>query len=230
MPFSPEGQYERSPHIEQVHHLIEEFRDQLETQDYKVNPKTDAVMALSGPSERNENGEYIVTTENTARIEYAVDVVKDVAAKRLGKEIDQLTTDDIVQHGPDLILNGEEEQLPSMKEIAERYHMPTERLRLVPCGHVGEANTRSHFLALNEIPAFDAIQHMTLVSSSYHAPRVARVALANSPTDRSFDVIGAPTDRFQYNVYRKVRGEVKRILEYADNGFFELERSDRAKT
>lgn len=220
MPFSAEGAYEQSPRMERVHQLIEEFREQLATHDYVVNPETEAVMALSGPPDLDESRNAQGTEENTARVEYAADVLKEVTAHRVGKRTDQVTAEDIQAHGPLLLLNGEIEQLPIMRELALEHDIPPANIRLIDCGHVGEANTRSHFTALNNDPSYKNLKHMSLVSSSYHAPRVARVALANSPETRNFDVVGVPTDRFQYDVYRKVRGEIRRILNYSEQGYF----------
>lgn len=215
---NPESQPERSPQQEYIHELIAEFREQLTKEGYQIPIATDGIVALSAAPSQGENEVYEKTDETSARIEYAIQAIKDVTAKRIGKTVDDVSESDIIEHGPPLFLNGEIEQLPPMKEIAISSGFPEEKIQLVDCGQVGSANTQTQFAAMEENPAYKDIKHWTLVTSSYHVPRVARTALKNLRVDRKFDVIGVPLEDFQYDVYRKVRGEVKRIINYSAKG------------
>jgi uncharacterized SAM-binding protein YcdF (DUF218 family) len=137
---------------------------------------------------------------------------------RTGKSIEDITTEDIITHGPPLILNGETEQLPMMREVALSLDFPQEKIEELDCGKRGVGNTKTQFTALDTDPRFTENKHWTFVSTGYHVPRVARTAISNIDEHREFDVIGVPLEQHSYDVYRKVRGEVKRIILYAKKG------------
>lgn len=218
MPFSPEGNYQRSERQEYIHQLIAEFRDHLTKDGYEVPVKTDGVVALSAPFEKR--GEEIIekSDENVARIEYSIQAIKDTTAKRLGKKVEEVTESDLISQGPPLILNGETEQLPMMHEVALEQDFPEEKIQLVDCGPRGVGNTKTQFTTMDQDPTNVDKKHWTFVSSSYHVPRVARTAMVNLDEKREFDVIGVPLDRIPCDVYRKIRGVVKRILTYSEKG------------
>lgn len=218
MPFTAEGNYERSPQQEYIHQLMTEFRETLTREKYSIPEATDGVVALSGPPKKNEDGVYESHDETTSRIDFAIQSIKQVVAERLHKPIDEVTNDDIIEHGPPLLLNGEPEQLPPMQAVALGLGFPEEKITLVDCGPVGTANTKTQFTAMDTDPRFAKVKHWTFISSGYHVPRVARTAAASLDKNKNFDVIGVPLERDDYDVYRKVRGEVKRIVTYADKG------------
>ncbi len=218
MPFSPEGGYERSSQQEYIHQLISEFREQLNRGAYFIPPETDGVVVLSAPPEKRDDEFFEKTDENVARVEYAVHAIRDIVAKKIQVAPEGLTDADIIAHGPPLILNGETEQLPMMREVASELGFPEEKIQLVDAGRRGVANTKTQFTTMNQDPANADSHHWTFVSSGYHVPRVARTALTNLDKKRKFDVIGVPLKQFPYDVYRKIRGEVKRIVAYSAKG------------
>ena len=221
MPFSESGQYERSELGEYRHRLIEEFRDQLTKEGYLIPAETEGIVTLSAPPIRGENGRLEKTDETIARIDFSIQAVKEVCAQRLGKRPEEVTNEDIIANGPPLILNGEDEQLPVMSEIARDLGFPAQKIELVDCGKIGEANTQTQFEVMEKNPVNAGVKHWTFVSSSYHVPRVARTALANLSDAKQFDVIGVPLEKYPYDIYRKIRGEVKRIVTYSDKGYFQ---------
>lgn len=218
MPFTPEGHYQRSERQEYIHSLINEFRDQLTKDGYAIPKETDGVVALSAPPEKREDGFLEKTEENIARIDFAIQAVKQVTAERLGKDMSEITLEDMITDGPPLIINGETEQLPMMREVAREHGFPEERILELDCGPRGIGNTKTQFTVLDADPRFAENKHWTFVSTGYHVPRVARTAATNIATERNFDVIGVPLDQHPYDVYRKVRGEVKRIVAYSAKG------------
>ncbi|HLC99825.1 MAG TPA: hypothetical protein VJC11_02585 [Patescibacteria group bacterium] len=201
-----------------IHRLIQEFRDHLAAKKYEAPTETGGVVVLSAPQELRDNEVVEKTDENVARIEYSIDLVKQITAKKAGKPLEEVTSQDIIAFGPPLILNGETEQLPMMQEVARESGFPEEKVQLLNSGDRGKSNTKTQFERINDDPRYQNTKHFIFVSTSYHIPRVTRTADKNLDQNVNFEVIGVPLDTFDYNVYRKVRGEVKRILSYSERG------------
>jgi len=205
------------------HQLIQkEFRDALTSIEYEIPTETDGVIILSA-KEFIKEGERIdyshsENAENKARIEMGIEIIKQVVAKKANKSIDKIENEDILQHAPLLILSGTTEQLPIMKQIVAELGFPMEKLELVDCGASGVGNTKTQFETINSHFAGKNIKHITFVTSDYHIPRVVRTGHKSLNSDVNFDVIPVPHGKIPYNVFKVVRGEVKRIISYADKG------------
>src|SRR3989344_4630269 len=206
------------------HELIQkEFRNIFESSEYTLPENTKAIMILSAPpNEKGENfsDEKEGSPENVARIKLAIEVYKRIAAKKLGKDIKQLTDEDLRSEIlPFIILNGETEQLPMMRKVAvDEFHFPLEKLQEMDCGRRGVANTKTQFEKFELDPHLSKLPHIALITNAYYAPRVVRTASANLSADTDFDVIGVPLKDLKFNVFRKTRGEVKKIIRYAEKG------------
>ena len=105
-----------------------------------------------------------------------------------------------------------------MKEIAIAIGIPEEKIYLVDCGKRGVGNTRTQFLETTKDEELGSARHLTFITSSYHTPRVERTAGANLPEDLDYDIVGTPFEEFSYNIYSKIKGEVKRIVNYSGKG------------
>ncbi|MAZ67394.1 hypothetical protein CL652_01335 [bacterium] len=201
-----------------------EFREALTREGFEVPVETEAVMVLSAaPSleeadERKREG----NPENTARIKFGAEVLKLIAAKKLNKALDDVTMSDLGSGTiPPLVLNGETEQLPTMLEIAREMGIPDSHIFQIDSGRRGVSNTKTQFeKTLERIQSGDLGKgsHLTLISSSYHVPRVARTAEAQLPVGVALEVLGVPFEDHPFNVFRTVRGEVRRIETYSDKG------------
>ena len=205
------------------HQLIQkEFRNALTSIEYEIPTETDGVIILSA-KEFIKEGERIdyshsENAENKARIEMGIEIIKQVVAKKANKSIDEIANEDILQHAPTLILSGTTEQLPIMKQIVVGLSFPMEKLELVDCGASGVGNTKTQFETINSHFAGKNIKHISFVTSDYHMPRVARTGHKSLNSNVNFDVIPVPHGKIPYNVFKVVRGEVKRIISYADKG------------
>lgn len=198
---------EESP-SEVRHRLIEEFRGILTSGEYEVPVKTDGVVALSAPS----------IPDHKARIELSIEVIKQIVAKKAGKTLESVTSEDIITHGPPLILNGDTKQLPEMAEIAQDLGFPKKKVESINCEKGGVANTKTQFEVMREDLRYENAKHLTFVTNAWHAPRAARTAAQSLRPGIIFDVIPVPHKRAPSNVYRVVRGEVKRIKLYLAKG------------
>ena len=205
------------------HQLIQkEFRDALTSIEYEIPTKTEGVVILSA-KEFIKEGERIdyshpENLENKARIEMGIEIIKQVVAKKANKSVDEIENEDILQHAPTLILSGTTEQLPIMKQIVKESGFSMEKLELVDCGASGVGNTKTQFETIDKHFAGRKPKHLTFITSDYHVPRVARTGDKSLNLDANFDVIPVPHEKTPYNVFKVVRGEVKRIISYADKG------------
>ena len=205
-----------------LHGLIqEEFRSILENSNYELPENTEAIMILSA----SPRGWHTASNtqedhpEDEARIKFGVEVYKRFLSKKLNKSIAEITDSDFRDGAlPIFILNGATEQLQMMERIALRYGIPKEKIILLNCGDHVVANTKTQFTKLAEHPVAGRFTNIAVVSANYHIPRVARTASTNLPQDVNFDVLGVPFKDMPFNVYRKVRGEVKKIFEYYKKG------------
>jgi uncharacterized SAM-binding protein YcdF (DUF218 family) len=197
-----------------IHTLIqEEFRTFLTSKEYPVDKDTDGVIILSADSTDTVN------TEDQARIEFGISVIKKIVSSQTGCGLESITNEDIIQHAPPLIINAETGQLPVFKEFVKRLGYPDNKIVLLDCGRQGEANTKTQFTAISKDPVLGKLHNLTIITSDYHAPRVTRTANVHLNPDTNFTVIPVPHDQYgDYSVYSKVRGEVKRIVYYTNKG------------
>lgn len=79
--------------------IVQEFRDHLATQEYDPSVETDGVVSLSGPPDIQESGTVENTPENI-RSEYSISLIKQITAKRVGKEIGEVDQDGITDWNP----------------------------------------------------------------------------------------------------------------------------------
>lgn len=200
--------------------IREEFRSVLTNEPYRLPTHTDAIVVLSAPPERDELGNIVTeaSEENRARISFGIELMKQIAAAKAKVAPEDLTEDQFYYFAPPLFLDGETEQLPTLREIALSHGLDPDYIEDINCGDRGVGNTKTNFTVFNEKPELKVLKHLTVVTTDYHAPRVFRTAEKNLPVEMSFDVIPMPHDKFSYNVFRVVRGEVKRIETYIAKG------------
>ena len=194
----------------------------LENSNYEAPENTEAIMVLSAspPSwsaDRSKAEEDY--PEDVERIKFGIEVYKNFISRKLKKPIAELTTEDLQNETlPPLVLKGATEQLPMLERIARSLDFPREKIIFINCGDHAVANTKTQFAQTVAHPIVGKFKHLTLISTSYHVPRLARTASKNLPEDVDFDVLGVPLEDFSFDVYRKVKGEVKRIIEYSRKG------------
>src|SRR5215469_12106975 len=114
------------------HTLAQEYRRVLSSRDYHLPLDTQAVVVLSGPAEKDSNGNMIreYSLETITRIAFGIDLVRRVAAMRTGSPSKEIS----LKRSPLLVLNGLTDQLPAMEQIALQSGFPREMIELVDCG------------------------------------------------------------------------------------------------
>lgn len=201
--------------------IQKEFRHILKNARYEISENTDAIMVLSASPRGWHTKDNIQEDhpEDTARIKFSIEVYKEFVAKKLKKPIEEIATEDLKSDDlPPLVLNGATEQLHMMERIALSLGFPREKIILFNCGDHAVANTKTQFTLLAQNRSTEKFKNIVVISTSYHMPRVARTATVSLPKDVNFDVLGVPVKDFPFNVYRSVKGEVKRIINYSQKG------------
>lgn len=198
-----------------THNLIKEFRTRLAEVD-RLNINTDAVVVLSAPQGKDEQGcVFEDTPENIARINYGVAVTKEITSAKIGKKVDELTPDDIRDFSPLLVLNGETIQLPMMQQEAIKSGFPEDKVHLVNSGDRGTSNTKTQFEVLRQNEKLRG-KFLSIVTTGYHLPRVDRTAAKQLPNQK-FEIIAMPYESYPFPVFI-VRREIKRIQHYVNKG------------
>lgn len=188
--------------------IQKEFREALTRESMEVPEHTDAVVVLSGKEfvfdeAGNLDQSHPHNQENEDRLKTAIKIAEAVAAKE--------------QVMPRLVLNGTTEQLPTMRDLAIKLGWPEDQIDSLDCGPAGVGNTKTQFEVAKDYSQQNHWAHLTFVTSSYHVPRTERTADAQLEPDQAFDVVAGPSD-LSFDVYKTVRGEVKRISSYAAKG------------
>ncbi len=190
-----------------LHNLIQkEFREILSSEEYKLPSETQSVIVLSAAD----------FEENKIRVGTGVEIIKEIIAKKLGKHEKDISADDILKNAPQLVLNGTPEQLSMMKRAAEEMRYPLEKIDYVDCGENG--NTKTQFEEMNKFYSEKNPNHVIFVTSDYHAPRVARTGYKNFNPNINFDIVPTLHSKHDYNVFRIIRAEAKKILKYSAKG------------
>jgi hypothetical protein len=191
------------PSIRQT--LFKEFRALMTFHADSPVPETDAVIVLSADSL-----EYLLP-EDKARIRLGVQIIHQAITNISGKH--SVTYDDVVKNAPELILDGASEQLPLMTAFVAEISFPRLKTRLVDCGKKEHANTKTQLEALSNLN----LNHIILVTSWYHVPRVRRTARKHLPSSTSWVVFPVPIERLDYDPF-VVRSEIRKIEAYASKG------------
>ncbi len=188
------------------HRLVQsEFRSALNPGEIAYSLDTEVVMVLSGPT----------AAENLARIAKGIEVTRIITAKRLDHQ------------GPRLVLNGETEQLPAMIELAKQLSFPEKLVFTLDCGPLGNGNTKTNFTAFQQDPQYSLVRSLIVVTSDYHVPRVQRTAQANLAHSIRFQVVPTCYSPQNLDVFRTIRGEIKRIEAYSARGDIAYNLPDR---
>jgi uncharacterized SAM-binding protein YcdF (DUF218 family) len=197
------------------HTLIQEYRRALSGPKHCLPLDSQAVVVLSGPSDIDSNGNIIreESQENVARIVFAVELIRRIAAAKSGSPPEET----FFKYCPPLVLNSLTEQLFALEKVALESGIPQKTIKLVDCGKRGIGNTKTQCEAMRIDPRFKDFKHVTFVTTGYHVPRVARTAEKQLPDDVHYSVIAVPYKYFAFNKFI-IRGEIKKIREYLQKG------------
>ncbi len=195
----------------EVRDLLEAFQKVLRTNNYLLPIDTHGVVVLSGPSHTDKNYQiaHPSSEENKARIHFGIEVIRKIGEARNGKE--QWYAD-----APQLILNGERNQLSMMVDYALQTDIPANLIALVDCSNGSHGNTKTQFEEINKL--YGNQQGIFLfITSGYHVPRAELTAAKQLSKEFTYEVLPVPFQEFPFSIY-KIRGELRKISLYLAKG------------
>lgn len=149
-----------------------------------IHPDTDAVWVFSGPGTFykpiEENEQNFTRWMDRYRILYGLSILKQVTAKKLGKQSGAITKDDILNHGPLFIYNGNDEENRDIRKALEHELniLPHEKVLIID-RVLREGNIQEIETTLDQIKSFpkelvgkQITKRIAIVS---HAPHIARI-------------------------------------------------------
>lgn len=149
-----------------------------------IHPDTDAVWVFSGPGtffKALESGEQNLTKwMDRYRILYGLAIVKQVTAKRLNKNADEITKEDILQNGPLFIYNGNEIENTDIRKALrhELSILPAEKVLIIDKVKT-DARIEDIETTLDQIKSFPkeliGKQIKKRIAIVSHAPHIARI-------------------------------------------------------
>lgn len=200
---------------EQRHHIIQkEYRQIYEKE--QVDPESQAVVVLSGPP-AVKNGPENYRELNASKVEFGIQVLRRMAALKLQKPVAEVQNQDLVELNIPLLLNGEIEEIPFMREAALATGFPSELIDSVPAGKTGKADTRHNFWELERI--YPELKRVTIVTGKEAVPRAVRTGLhelKNQETKLHF--IGWSESPDQKLPSSTIKTELNKIGSYAEKG------------
>lgn len=165
-------------------------------------------------------------------IDRGINLVYEVTALRTGKDIAEVTKDDIAEHGPMFYYNGESAEMPGVRYLHNEalaravedpdFPLPPSKVVIdyidrgnTPAQMEGYAKFRDAQVAAGETPA----QKIAVVSLPTHLPRTGRYIThyGNSfQGDPTFVQVPVPFEGAQMTI---IMGEARRILAYYPAGY-----------
>jgi hypothetical protein len=139
-----------------------------------VDPHTDAVVVLSGPP-KLKGGPDNYRELNAAKVRLGVEAIRTIGATLLKKSKNEITPEEFVALSVPLIVDGEDEVVDEMRHAAVEVGFPSTMVKRLPCGPIGQADTRHNFWEINK--HFPELKRMTVVTGAEHVPRALRTGL-----------------------------------------------------
>lgn len=230
-------------------------------QNPQLSKDIDIVWAISGRGSYTEqttkyllsspefSGSKIYKSDDRKQTDFAIELIKEITALKLGKDVDSTTKEDILRSGPTLVYNGFNSQnealLQAVNDIS--FPLPSQKVRIEKLADIDDpkiANTRTQFERfpqdiLEELIKTD--KRIAMVSSRWHIPRIARVidsekVLKIQPLWKDVkicyfvpknDHVDLPSDLNnltddEKDIWEIIKGEGRRINEYSKKGDLDI--------
>jgi hypothetical protein len=208
---------------ELVHNVINELRTLKEADPFVPTADIDIVWVLSAPGtikDPSNDGIYKGVSVDKKNIEYGIELVREITAMRLGKELEGVSKEDIEAVGPILYYNGEDSDTEKtnypqnlhLQEAAQDPDFPLPQANLV-IGHIEIANTPAQIRDFADyLSKAQPDAKVAVVSLIQHSVRVSRYLQYYQQSIPSGAILlNAPTAETEKTVGKTLR-EVKRTL------------------
>ncbi|MEK7630461.1 MAG: hypothetical protein AAB417_00300 [Patescibacteria group bacterium] len=193
--------------------LLREFAYTI-TEPQFLPHRTDAVIILDyfNPRSTGDMAFRVRNRENLARVRFGARIWHYVADKAK-KEQQRLPPI------PFFYLVGLTLALPHLRQMALSEGIPDYIIRLLDNDAVGIGNTLTQLQLVASDPTLKRAKHITIVSSSYHVPRIRRTAATCLPPDAQMwhAILGVPFEELPFDI-TMVKAEIDRIIAYSDKG------------
>jgi hypothetical protein len=205
--------------------VVAELRER-QTETYKPSGDIDLVWVSSGHGTVTtppDSGLYKGFPKDREKVEAGIEIVKQITALRMGKEVDEVTKTDIATHGPILFYNGEEEgqgsyhQNEDLRKWMEDPDFPLPKEGVV-VKTLEEIYTPSQVKSLAEYLQLNSgIKKIAVVTHAPHSRRMGRYLKRHQELfqDIEFEEACVPERDVPVGA---VFGEIKRIEAYAIKG------------
>lgn len=157
--------------------------------------------------------------ESRERLETGIKVAKEVAAKRLGKTVDELTEEDLKEQAPSVYWNSTDWANDNLRERIEegflkQFQFPEEKLVVAP--NLDLKHTGDQFKQIED-RVIDGQRKIAIISDTYHLPRVKRyLGSKGSKVDKEHAVLYASEPKRV--PVGKALSEIRKVPNYIEKG------------
>lgn len=215
--------------------ILEEMKEFAYEKAPEAQEDWDLIWVLSGPQvdiKRESTKE--VRNESRERLETGFKVAREVTAKRTGKDIKDLTIEDILQNSPGVYYNGTDEGNDILRQIIEegileeRYGFPKEKIMVSP--NLKIKHTGHQFESFPEEFVSES-RKIVLVTDIYHLPRTKRYfdEKYNKTLEEKMNqggIVIYPSEPRKVPVGSALR-EIKKIPVYIDEKILPIEKKQK---
>lgn len=211
------------------HTVLDELRAHKE-KPFVPTPDIDMVWVVSQPGtalKPSSDGIYKGVSTDRKVIDYGIDLIKEITALRLGKDVSEVTRYDIESSGPVLFYNGEDNttensaypQNEDLETLAQEPDFPIPRSKIV-IQHIPKLGTHTQ---VQELASYLQLQHgpprkIAVVSMGPHSPRVSRyLQHYKDLLPKDVKLVNAPVFEADKPVGKLFR-EIGKIVKYAEKG------------
>jgi len=209
--------------------MFSELRELRDQAPLEATADIDMVWGVSAPGTitENANGAYAGKSFDALVISRGIDLVREVTARRMGKDVATVTKEDIEAHGPTFYYNGENKDIPGytyaqnedLAEAASDENFPIPESKIV-LGHISAAHTPAQVKDIAEYirTSAEPINKVAVVSLGAHSVRVSRyLELSKELFPEEVKLVQAPVS-LEHDTPATVHREVNKVLQYLEKG------------
>lgn len=213
--------------------VVKELRERAESPLPEPQADWGLIWVLSGPKARSttENDTqswYGEHQETGQRFSTGVDLARKVTARRLNKDVAEITLDDIKNHGPKIYFNGletENEQLKlfvdSPEQFEAMYNFPVSNITITESAAIKHTGHQFDDFS-QDVPDNNKV---VVVTDLYHLPRIERYIKKYSDKFDSDKTVLYPSQPQTLPV-RSALAEIKKIRPYIEAGILPPDTGD----
>jgi len=156
--------------------------------------------------------------ESRERLETGMRISKEVAARRLNKGVQYLTTEDVENFCPPVYWNATDWANNNLRErigqgFLRKFEFPSNKV--IVSSNLGIKHTGHQFEKM-ENGVVDGKRKVVIITDTYHLPRIKRYLNMDDCTVKKEDVILFPSEPRRVPI-AKALGEIKKVPKYIKN-------------